>query len=56
MRAVFWDLDDTALDILTGRVEALAGAYAAFTMDVYGHLLSGQQSAAAAALDHLIGE
>ena len=27
VRAVFWDLDDTVLDTLTGRVEALAGAY-----------------------------
>ena len=27
MRAVFWDLDDTVLDTLEGRVEALAGAH-----------------------------
>ena len=27
---------------------------AAFTMDVYGHLLEGQQGAAASALDHLL--
>ena len=27
VRAVFWDLDDTVLDTLAGRVEALAGAY-----------------------------
>jgi len=28
---------------------------ASFTMDVYGHVLSGQQRTAAEALDHLIG-
>lgn len=27
VRAVFWDLDDTVLDTLPGRVDALAGAY-----------------------------
>jgi integrase len=32
----------------------LGHASAAFTMDVYGHLLSGQQERAAAALDYLI--
>lgn len=32
----------------------LGHASAAFTMDVYGHMLNGQQSEAARALDHLI--
>lgn len=32
----------------------LGHASAAFTMDVYGHLLQGQQQTAAAALDHLL--
>ena len=32
----------------------LGHASASFTMDVYGHLLKGQQSAAATALDHMI--
>ena len=42
------------VDLLTVS-RRLGHGSAAFTMDVYGHLLSGQQSAAAAALDHLIG-
>jgi integrase len=33
----------------------LGHASASFTMDVYGHLLRGQQREAAKALDHLIG-
>jgi integrase len=33
----------------------LGHASASFTMDVYGHLFSGQQRTAAEALDHLIG-
>ena len=33
----------------------LGHAQASFTMDVYGHMLPGQQNQAAGALDHLIG-
>ena len=42
------------VDLLTVS-RRLGHGSAAFTMDVYGHLLSGQQGAAASALDHLIG-
>ena len=41
------------VDLLTVS-RRLGHGSAAFTMDVYGHLLSGQQRAAAEALDHLI--
>ncbi len=43
------------VDLLTVS-RRLGHGSAAFTMDVYGHLLSGQQSAAATALDHLIAK
>ena len=42
------------VDLLTVS-RRLGHASASFTMDVYGHLLSGQQGPAAEALDHLIG-
>ena len=42
------------VDLLTVS-RRLGHGSASFTMDVYGHVLSGQQSAAAEALDHLIG-
>ena len=32
MKAVFWDLDDTVLDTLSGRIEALSGTYE----DIFG--------------------
>lgn len=41
------------VDLLTVS-RRLGHGSASFTMDVYGHLLSGQQRAAAEALDHLI--
>ena len=43
----------TGVDLLTVS-RRLGHGSASFTMDVYGHLLSGQQRAAAEALDHLI--
>ncbi len=42
------------VDLLTVS-RRLGHGSASFTMDVYGHVLSGQQRAAAEALDHLIG-
>jgi integrase len=42
------------VDLLTVS-RRLGHASAAFTMDSYGHLVAGQQAAAAAAMDHLIG-
>ena len=42
------------VDLLTVS-RRLGHAKASFTLDVYGHLLTGQQDAAAKALDHLIG-
>jgi len=41
------------VDLLTVS-RRLGHASAAFTMDQYGHMVAGQQAAAAAALDHLI--
>ena len=42
------------VDLLTVS-RRLGHAQASFTMDVYGHMLTGQQGPAAEALDHLIG-
>ena len=42
------------VDLLTVS-RRLGHGSASFTMDVYGHLLSGQQRTAAEALDHLLG-
>lgn len=43
------------VDLLTVS-RRLGHASAAFTMDVYGHLLRGQQRQASEALDHLIAK
>ena len=42
------------VDLLTVS-RRLGHSQASFTMDVYGHMLPGQQHQAAEALDHLIG-
>ena len=46
-----WLLRDVDVFTVSRR---LGHASAAFTMDVYGHLLKGQQTQAAEALDHLM--